>query len=116
MLIKKIAFILCFIHVVNLNAQNVVEVKQNNEVIDRSVYLSKSDVEKIFNYFQNSSLFQWDDVHNNCEDRANAQALMLENWGVPCYKIWIYNGNKIDKDKSDTIDVDELIQFITNHN
>ncbi len=54
--------------------------------------VSKQDAEKLFTYFKNNPLFKWGDTHNNCEARAEAVCLLLDEWKVPNYKGWVFSG------------------------
>ena len=45
--------------------------------------------------FINSNAFDWTDAKNNCEDRANAICLILDQWGIDNCKAWIYRGKKV---------------------
>lgn len=51
-------------------------------------YVSKKVAERIFDFFQKHQLFLWKDIHN-CEDRAEAIAILLLHWGIPHYKAWL---------------------------
>jgi len=53
--------------------------------------------QEIFAYFKNSSLFRWSDANNDCEDRANAICILLEDWGIPNYKAWVFSGYFMNK-------------------
>ena len=57
---------------------------------DRSVTLAEA--ETLFSFFHNCPLFKWHDVHNNCEARADAVCLLLDAWGIPNYKGWVFSG------------------------
>jgi hypothetical protein len=46
----------------------------------------------IFNFFQHHWLFKWADAHNDCEDRANAICILLDQWRIPNYKGWVFSG------------------------
>jgi hypothetical protein len=54
--------------------------------------VTKEEAEKLFSFFQNHSLFKWHDVHNNCEARADAVCVLLDAWGIPNYKAWVFSG------------------------
>lgn len=54
--------------------------------------VTKADAEKLFTFFKTCPLFRWSDVHNNCEARAEAACLLLDEWGVPNYKGWVFSG------------------------
>jgi len=59
-------------------------------VPDKAV--SRADAEKLFSFFKTCPLFRWADVHNNCEARAEAVCLLLDQWQVPNYKGWVFSG------------------------
>ena len=59
--------------------------------------LTMPAAQKIFNYFKNSPLFRWSDANNDCEDRANAICILLEEWGIPNYKAWVFSSYFIGK-------------------
>lgn len=54
--------------------------------------VSKEEAEKLFSFFQTCDLFKWHDVHNNCEARADAVCRILDAWGIPNYKAWVFSG------------------------
>ena len=60
------------------------------------VYLSNAltldKANAIFNFFQQHWLFKWADAHNDCEDRANAICILLDQWNIPNYKGWVFSG------------------------
>lgn len=51
-------------------------------------YVSKVVANRIFDFFEKHQLFLWTDIHN-CEDRAEAIAILLLHWGIPHYKAWL---------------------------
>ena len=56
------------------------------------------DVAKeIFTYFKNNRLFDWNDSHNGCEGRADAVCVLLEEWGIPNFKGWVFGGTYLKK-------------------
>lgn len=57
---------------------------------DRSVTIAEA--ETLFSFFHTCPLFKWHDVHNNCEARADAVCLLLDAWGIPNYKGWVFSG------------------------
>jgi hypothetical protein len=63
-----------------------------SDAIDPQKSVTKSDAEKLFTFFKNCSLFKWGDTHNNCEARAEAVCLLLDEWMVPNYKGWVFSG------------------------
>ena len=36
-------------------------------------------------------MFHWNDIHN-CEDRAEAIAILLTHWQIPHFKAWVFSG------------------------
>ncbi|MEQ1797714.1 MAG: protein-glutamine glutaminase family protein [Lacibacter sp.] len=58
--------------------------------VDQTV--TKTDAEKLFQFFKNCPLFKWGDTHNNCEARAEAVCVLLDEWHVPNYKGWVFSG------------------------
>ncbi|HZF64605.1 MAG TPA: protein-glutamine glutaminase family protein, partial [Chitinophagaceae bacterium] len=43
-------------------------------------------------YFATNPLFRWKDANNDCEDRANAISILLDNWNIPNFKGWVFSG------------------------
>jgi hypothetical protein len=60
--------------------------------------LTFSEAEKIFNFFKNCLLFRWQDANNDCEDRANAICILLDEWNIPNYKGWVFSGYFLRKE------------------
>jgi len=54
--------------------------------------LSKQQAIQLFIYFKHHPLFNWKAVHNGCEGRADAVCVLLEIWGLPHYKSWVFGG------------------------
>lgn len=48
--------------------------------------------EALFAFFRDTPLFKWADANNDCEDRANAICILLDNWGITNCKGWVFNG------------------------
>ena len=59
--------------------------------------LTKLRAENIFNFFKNNSLFRWNDAHNNCENRANAICILLDEWEIQNAKGWVFSGYVFNK-------------------
>lgn len=55
--------------------------------------LSLQTANEIFAYFKSSPLFRWGDANNDCEDRANAACLLLDEWKIPNAKAWVFGGS-----------------------
>ena len=47
---------------------------------------------QIFDFSKNCSLFNWNDINNNCEARADALSILLTEWKIPHYKAWVFSG------------------------
>lgn len=54
--------------------------------------ISKKQAEEIFVFFQHHPLFNWKTVHNGCEGKADAVCILLETWGIPTAKAWVFSG------------------------
>lgn len=65
--------------------------------IDPINTVTKEQVDELFSFFQHHSLFRWQDKQNNCEDRAHAIAILLNHWGIPNYKGWVFGGAYLKK-------------------
>jgi hypothetical protein len=69
--------------------KTIFDASLSDEVAD-DLYVTKTMAVRIFEFFQNNSLFLWSDIHN-CEDRAEAMAILLLHWGIPHYKAWLFD-------------------------
>jgi hypothetical protein len=72
------------------------EASLSDMVVDTNT-ISKERAEKIFTFFKNNQLFQWRNCSNDCEDRANAICILLDQWGIPNYKAWVFAGAYLKK-------------------
>lgn len=54
--------------------------------------VSKEQAEKLFTFFKDCPLFRWRDANNDCEDRANAICILLDQWKIPNCKGWVFSG------------------------
>lgn len=66
--------------------------------IQAGIPLSVQTAQQIFDYFKASPLFRWSDANNDCEDRANAACLLLDEWGVANAKGWVFSGDFCKKE------------------
>ncbi len=48
-------------------------------------------------FFAAHPLFNSTKSHNGCEARADAICVLLQHWGIPCYKAWVFSGNYLKK-------------------
>lgn len=63
-----------------------------SDIVLNTQTVSKEYAEKVFSFFKNEVLFRWSDAFNDCEDRANAICILLEEWKIPNYKSWVFAG------------------------
>lgn len=68
-----------------------------SDEVDQGQTISLLQAEQLFDYFKNNPLFKWHDVRNNCEGRANSVCILLDQWGVPNYKGWVFCGMLLKK-------------------
>ena len=54
--------------------------------------IDKEQAEKLFTFFKESAAFRWLDANNNCEDRANAICILLDEWKIQNGKGWVFSG------------------------
>ncbi len=59
--------------------------------------ISKAEIEKLFSFFKACETFRWQDANNDCEDRANAICLLLDEWKIPNGKGWVFSGYVFNK-------------------
>lgn len=62
----------------------------DNLILGNAVSLQEAN--QIFEFFKSHWLFKWNDAHNDCEDRANAICILLDQWRIPNYKGWVFSG------------------------
>ena len=70
---------------------------QLTDDIDDTKTISKKQAENIMQFFKTTNLFNWYNSHNGCEARAEAICVLLEAWGIPCYKAWVFSGYFLKK-------------------
>lgn len=54
--------------------------------------ISIVQAEKLFSFFKDCPLFRWHDANNDCEDRANAICILLDEWNIANCKGWVFSG------------------------
>lgn len=59
--------------------------------------VTEKQAEQLFVFFQQHPLFNWKDANNGCEGRADAVCVLLEEWGIPNYKGWVFSGAYLKK-------------------
>ena len=63
-----------------------------SDEIEPGTAITKEKGEKLFTFFKNCPAFRWQDANNNCEDRANAICILLDEWKIPNGKGWVFSG------------------------
>lgn len=53
---------------------------------------SKKQAEQLFIFFKQHPLFNWENINNRCEGRADALCVLLDEWDIPNYKAWVFSG------------------------
>jgi hypothetical protein len=61
-------------------------------------YVTRDAADNLFRFFKECKLFRWYDANNDCEDRANAICILLDQWKVPNVKGWVFGGFYLGKD------------------
>lgn len=74
-----------------------------SDVVPADLFITKERAEKLFIFFKEHPLFRWQDANNDCEDRANAICILLDEWQVPNYKGWVFAGNYLTKNQGTLI-------------
>ncbi|MGG9970807.1 protein-glutamine glutaminase family protein [Ferruginibacter sp. SUN002] len=72
--------------------------------------VSEKQAEKLFTYFKEHPLFNWKNSHNGCEGKADAVCVLLDEWGIPNYKAWVFGGAYLRKNY-----VGELMKYWNYH-
>jgi hypothetical protein len=72
--------------------------KDLSDPIHNMEFVPMQAAEQLFRFFRQCPLFRWQDANNDCEDRANAVCILLEQWGVPSYKAWVFGGDFLKKE------------------
>lgn len=68
-----------------------------SDIIDSSATVSAEAAEALFAYFRETPLFRWQDANNDCEDRANAACILMDQWRIPNYKAWVFGGQYLQR-------------------
>src|SRR5687767_13852623 len=66
--------------------------------VPQDISVTKEKTISLFNFFKEHPLFRWSDANNDCEDRANAICILLDKWGLPNYKGWVFGSNYLTKE------------------
>ena len=54
--------------------------------------ITKEQADELFTFFKDCFIFRWADANNNCENRANAICIMLDEWKIQNGKGWVFSG------------------------
>ena len=65
--------------------------------------LNKEKAEQLFQFFKECNVFIWKNANNDCEDRANAICILLDQWKVSNCKGWVFSGNFLAKSEGSLI-------------
>ncbi len=65
--------------------------------------ITKERATAIFNFFKSNPLFRWSDANNDCEDRANAICILLDEWKIPNYKAWVFAGAYLKREEGSLV-------------
>jgi hypothetical protein len=76
-----------------------------SDLVINAKTISKEKAEKIFSYFQKNSLFRWSDANNDCEDRANAICILLDEWQISNFKAWVFAGAYLKKQEGSLVNL-----------
>ena len=74
-----------------------------SDSLGESNTVSKQLANQLFDFFRNNPLFKWEQANNDCEDRANAVCILLEQWKVSCLKAWVFSGCFLKKGEGQLI-------------
>ena len=66
--------------------------------INSTSFVNINMAQELFDFFKNCNLFRWSDANNDCEDRANAICILLDEWNIPNFKGWVFSGFFLKKD------------------
>ena len=68
-----------------------------SDEIKAEAAITKEQAEKLFNFFKDCPLFRWSDANNDCEDRADAICIVLDEWKIANCKGWVFSGYVFNK-------------------
>jgi hypothetical protein len=63
-----------------------------SDAVDTNSNVLMSTAEELIAFFAAHPLFKWGYSHNGCEARADAVCVLLDEWGIPNYKAWVFSG------------------------
>ena len=63
-----------------------------SDVIETEKVITKEQAEKLFIFFKECTTFRWYDANNNCEARANAICILLDEWKIQNGNGWVFSG------------------------
>lgn len=68
-----------------------------SDIIDTTGAINRQQADQLLNFFRDHPLFRWSDANNDCEDRANAICILLDDWGIQNGKGWAFSGYMFNK-------------------
>ena len=78
------------------------EASLSHEIFNENT-ISKKEAESLFLFFKEHPLFKWKDANNNCENRANAICILLDQWNITSYKGWVFSGKFLKNENGNLI-------------
>jgi Glutaminase len=60
--------------------------------VDTGKTVSRQLAQQLMDFFKQHPLFNWKDINNGCEARADAICVLLQEWGIPHFKGWVFSG------------------------
>lgn len=63
-----------------------------SDSIETDKAITRAEADNLFTFFKNCRLFRWSDANNDCEDRANAICILLQDWKIQHAKGWVFSG------------------------
>jgi hypothetical protein len=71
--------------------------------VNEDKFITKQQADEIFDFFRQNSLFRWKDGNNDCEDRANAICILLDEWKIYNFKGWAFSGYYLKREMGSLI-------------
>ncbi len=68
-----------------------------SDELETNQAITKKQAEELFTFFKGNNIFRWKDANNDCEDRANAICILLDEWKIPNGKGWVFSGYIFNK-------------------
>src|SRR4051812_48332248 len=81
-----------------MNERKTILDNKLSDLVSEDAFVSMQMAHRVFDFFRQCPLFRWQDANNDCEDRANAACLLLNQWNIPCMKAWVFSGEFLQRD------------------